>query len=190
MFSCCLFGWLCLCVIVGYMTATPLAPIDGVSLRIADEGYLATAQLHRDYPQRGDFFNHEIESKVRDMFGDERAGVKMHISQHCVANKPPSPSVLRMLYEPAPRRRRLFRAGDTAHALRTGPSVPDATRLPAQHLDLLEWASERFESDQAGSVQPAIAVRFGALLEMAGSGRQLWSDEHADSYVNRLREGW
>jgi hypothetical protein len=28
------------------------------------------------------------------------------------------------------------------------------------------------------------------LLALAGSGRDLWSDEHADEYVRRLREGW
>jgi hypothetical protein len=28
------------------------------------------------------------------------------------------------------------------------------------------------------------------LLSLAGSGKRLWSDEHADEYVRRLREGW
>jgi len=28
------------------------------------------------------------------------------------------------------------------------------------------------------------------LLGLYGSGRDLWSDEHADEYVARLREGW
>lgn len=28
------------------------------------------------------------------------------------------------------------------------------------------------------------------LLVLAGSGAQLWSDEHADEYVRRLREDW
>jgi hypothetical protein len=32
--------------------------------------------------------------------------------------------------------------------------------------------------------------RFDLLLALIGSGRDLWANEHADEYVNRLREGW
>jgi hypothetical protein len=32
--------------------------------------------------------------------------------------------------------------------------------------------------------------RFDQLLALIGSGRDLWANEHADEYVNRLREGW
>jgi hypothetical protein len=28
------------------------------------------------------------------------------------------------------------------------------------------------------------------LLQLVGSGKDLWADEHADEYVRRLREGW
>ena len=28
------------------------------------------------------------------------------------------------------------------------------------------------------------------LLQMYGSGKDLWGDEHADEYVRRIREGW
>jgi hypothetical protein len=28
------------------------------------------------------------------------------------------------------------------------------------------------------------------LLSLIGSGRRIWADEHADEYVNRLRENW
>ncbi len=28
------------------------------------------------------------------------------------------------------------------------------------------------------------------LLQLYGSGKDLWADEHADEYVRRLREGW
>jgi hypothetical protein len=28
------------------------------------------------------------------------------------------------------------------------------------------------------------------LLALAGSGKDLWADEHADEYVRHLREGW
>jgi hypothetical protein len=32
--------------------------------------------------------------------------------------------------------------------------------------------------------------KFDPLLALVGSGRDLWADEHADEYVNRLREDW
>jgi hypothetical protein len=28
------------------------------------------------------------------------------------------------------------------------------------------------------------------LLQLYGSGRNLWASEHADEYVRRIREGW
>lgn len=28
------------------------------------------------------------------------------------------------------------------------------------------------------------------LLQLYGSGKELWADEHADEYVRRVREGW
>ncbi len=28
------------------------------------------------------------------------------------------------------------------------------------------------------------------LLELLGSGREIWADEHAHDYVRRLREDW
>ena len=34
------------------------------------------------------------------------------------------------------------------------------------------------------------ATQADPLLELEGSGRDLWADEHADLYVQRLREPW
>ena len=28
------------------------------------------------------------------------------------------------------------------------------------------------------------------LLQLYGSGKDLWTDEHADEYARRIREGW
>jgi len=28
------------------------------------------------------------------------------------------------------------------------------------------------------------------LLALRGSGKHIWADEHADTYIARLREGW
>jgi hypothetical protein len=30
----------------------------------------------------------------------------------------------------------------------------------------------------------------GRLLALIGYGKEIWADEHADEYVQRLREGW
>jgi hypothetical protein len=34
------------------------------------------------------------------------------------------------------------------------------------------------------------ACQSDPLLALYGSGKELWSDEHADEYVARLRAGW
>jgi hypothetical protein len=34
------------------------------------------------------------------------------------------------------------------------------------------------------------ATQADPLVELVGSGRDLWADEHADEYVRRLRERW
>ena len=69
-----------------------------------------------------------------------RPGVKTHVYQHCVANKPPNPGRYRMLFEIAPRRRRLFRPGDSCHPKRVnGNYVPARDVVPAQHRDLIDW---------------------------------------------------
>jgi hypothetical protein len=33
-------------------------------------------------------------------------------------------------------------------------------------------------------------VQSDPLLALRGSGKHLWSDEHADEYVHRLRDNW
>src|SRR5271169_6831549 len=37
---------------------------------------------------------------------------------------------------------------------------------------------------------PAAVVQNDPLLKLAGSGKDLWSDEYADDYVRRLRQNW
>ena len=36
----------------------------------------------------------------------------------------------------------------------------------------------------------AAEIENDPLLSLLGTGRDIWADEHADDYVNRLREGW
>jgi len=51
-------------------------------------------------------------------------------------------------------------------------------------MRILRWRAEPDTSEPNGN------GRFDPLLALHGSGRDLWADEHADEYVNRLREGW
>jgi hypothetical protein len=44
---------------------------------------------------------------------------------------------------------------------------------------------ERSSEDKARK-----AAENDLLLALTGSGRSLWHSEHADEYVNRLREDW
>ena len=37
---------------------------------------------------------------------------------------------------------------------------------------------------------PSDALPPDPLLELLGSGREIWANEHADEYVRRLREDW
>jgi hypothetical protein len=48
-------------------------------------------------------------------------------------------------------------------------------------IALLRWAEKRTHLR---------ARRFDPLLALRGSGRHIWTNEHADEYIDRLREGW
>jgi hypothetical protein len=53
--------------------------------------------------------------------------------------------------------------------------------------------SEMRKSNPAGSPNPGDVqslIDSDPLLQLIGSGRDLWADEHADEYVRRIREGW
>jgi hypothetical protein len=83
------------------------------------------------------------------------------------------------------RTRRLFRAGDAYHPDREGGKMaPGPGDLPARYRYLLDW----YASEYAGSqeVKPTVDT----VLQLRGSGRDLWADEEPDAYVQRLREGW
>ena len=112
-----------------------------------------------------------------------RPGVKGHVYQHCVANKRPNPGRYRMLFETAPRRRRLFRPGDPCHPQRaTGKDIPARDAVPARHRDLIDWYHREFADSNAQADDPVLALR--------GLGKEIWADEDADDYVRRQRADW
>jgi len=156
-------------------------------LKVADEVWIATALLHRDHPDRADFSIEEIVERARsqNLHGFLRPGVYVHVVQHCVANRSRNPARYRMLFETTDGRRRLFRRGDAYHPEREGGKItPRTGDLPDGYSGLLQWYQEWC---QAAVKSKSITDE---LLSLAGSGKELWADEHADDYVRRLREGW
>jgi len=155
--------------------------------KVADEVWIATALLHRDHPKREDFAIEEIiERATREAAGESlRKGVYVHVVQHCVANRPPSPGRYRMLFETAPGRRRLFRSGDVYDPAREGAkTIPSKEGIPSEYAGLLDWYREWDRDTQEDRITN------DPLLALYGSGKDLWADEHADEYIRRLREGW
>ena len=156
-------------------------------VKVADEVWIAAALLHRENPQKQDFTMEELLERVRkeEITKPLRPGVYVHIVQHCVANRPPSPGRYRMLVETVPGRRRLFRVGDSYDPQREGSkTIPSPNDLPQEYRSLLEW--------YRGWGQESIEDRIknDPLLALYGDGKDLWADEHADQYVRRIREGW
>lgn len=158
-----------------------------LDLKVADEVWIATALLHRERPKAADFSAEEIVQRARTerLSSVLRPGVYVHVIQHCVANRPPNPGRYRMLFETSEGRRRLFREGDPYHPKREGAKITPAPEdIPAEYRPLIDWYREWSKRTSKGETQrdPLLAAR--------GSGKHLWSNEHADEYVRRLREGW
>jgi hypothetical protein len=154
-------------------------------LKVADEVWIATALLHREHPSQQDFSIEEIVARAtqESIAGQIRPGVYVHVVQHCVANRPPNPGRYRMLFETGHGRRRLFRKGDPYHPQREGSKItPAPDQMPHGYSDLLSWY------DRWSSAAVKSAEETDPLLRLVGSGRRLWASEHADQYINRLRE--
>ena len=156
-------------------------------LKVADEVWIATALLQRENPANSDFSIADILERAakEGLAGPQRPGVYVHVVQHCVANRPANPGKYRMLIETSSGRRRLFRKGDAYHPSREGGKAhPNAEEMPSGYEDLLTWY------EQWSSAAGASAPDRDPLLSLSASGSRLWTDEHADAYVRRLREGW
>lgn len=158
------------------------------TIRVADEVWIATALLQREHPDCKDFAVAEIVARAQDenLTGTPslRPGVRAHVVQHCVAAKPPSPNRYRMLVETGRGRRRLYLPSDRCHpGRRSGKSVPQRQQIPEAYRPLLDWYDElRDREEPSRARDPILALR--------GLGKELWKGEEADSYVQRLREGW
>jgi hypothetical protein len=159
------------------------ASIAGIA--VGDEVWIAAALLHLEQPAREDFTEAEILARVQreGLVRPLRPGVRVHINQHCVANRTPNPGRLRMLFETGPGRRRLFRRGDDYHPQREGARThPDRVAVPERYRHLVD-AYEQREGESR-------AARYDALLALRGLGREAWEGVDPDAYVRQLREGW
>ena len=158
-------------------------------LLVADEVWIATALLHREHPDAEDFSVAEIVARAQRENATEegvlRPGVRVHATQHCVANKPPNPGRYCMLLETVRGRRRLYRRGDSCDpARRSSKQVPREEDLPVAYRELLDWYRREYA---AGETEDTKA---DPILSLRGLGKEMWVAESADDYVKRLREGW
>lgn len=134
---------------------------------VADEAWLATALLHRAYPEAEDFTLDEIRDKALGEFQDHRPGVQQHIVSHCVASNPPNPAQYRMLHSTGRGRRRLYRSGDPVHPERHGKSYPAKRDLPERYRALVDWylaEYNRKSEPSGGSSSPAVLLGFVGLI--------------------------
>jgi hypothetical protein len=165
------------------------------NILITDRIWIATALLHKQSCLRNDFTRDEIRQKLADeglSEGVDRSTLNAHLDQHCVANVPPSSGKYRMLYETTPGGNlRLFRPGDFTWASRhqkrkPSKSVPKREEIPQQYWPLLDWYETW--SKEARTPGAPMSWEDDPLIRLIGSGKHIWADEHADEYVNRLRE--
>ena len=186
---------------------TVLAP--QVEVSCAAEVFLATALLHKEQPRRPEFTIQEIVNRAakENITGELRSGISVHVSQHCVANRPPNPAKHKMLFATGKHTRRLLLPTDEVHPDRMGRIFPDAGEIPERYLPVLHWAKKRYEEggsmpmpqSRTGDLGQQKATRQAAetpqrwlesLFELEGLGKEYWKDVDPDEFVRKLREGW
>ncbi len=115
--------------------------------KVADQVWIALALLTRENPARFGFSGAEVRERVREEFGSVPPGVVSHISQHCVATKPVSPSRNRMITKRGALNS-LYREGDPCHPDRArGKTQPKRHEIPEQFHDLLAWYEESYAGE-------------------------------------------
>jgi hypothetical protein len=121
-----------------------------MSIKVADEVWIATALLHQENPEQESFSSSEIIDRVakENLFGRMRPGVLIHVSIHCVANKKPNPGTYKMLYATEDRKRRLFKDKDDFHSWREGGKIhPKYEDIPAKYHYLIIWWENEYNKE-------------------------------------------
>ncbi len=159
-------------------------------LLLADRIWISVALLHRELPEREDFSKDEIRRKLRDsdLAGGIKPGsVSAHLKEHLIANVPTTSTKYIMLYETRPGFLRLFRPGDPidqCRQSRPAKQVPRREQIPLEYHSLLDWYEGWSKQDSASS---KFSWEDDPLIQLIGSGKHIWADEHADQYVENLR---
>jgi hypothetical protein len=94
-----------------------------------------------------------------------------------------------MLFETKAGFLRLYRQGDLIDPQRrsgrgSNKHMPKREEVPAQYHELLDWYEEW---SKQGSTDTAADWENDPLIQLIGSGKHIWADEHADQYVENLR---
>jgi hypothetical protein len=162
---------------------------EGVSVKVADECWIALALLHQEHSERGSFSAAEIRDRLEkeEAHPDRRPGIQAHIYQHNVANVAPSSARYRMFYRLENRTYRLYKPGDVAHRDRKGKTKPAIEDLPERYHGLLKWYETHYSLiPSRGSESP----EQDPILRARGLGKEIWIETEADAFVADLRAGW
>lgn len=164
-------------------------------LRLADRIWIAVATLHQLFPQAGGFTRLEIREELERSGlgnGTNPLSVNAHLNQHLVANVRPSTGKYTMLFDTLVETRtgslRLYRPGDfidpRRRSRRGSKHMPKREEIPSQYHHLLDWYEEWCRQQAASSIPD---WEHDPLIQLIGSGKHIWADEHADQYVENLR---
>lgn len=171
--------------------ATPAMALLRNEVSCGDEIWIATALLTRERPAEADYAVEDIMARAEqeNIHGSVRKGLEGYARVHCCANKPPSPSALKMLYATGRNRRRLYRPTDDHHPGRTGRSVPALHDIPETYHELVDWWIQQVASFPLVE-RPQGKSFLKAMEELRAAGKDTWKGVDADAYVRQLREGW
>jgi hypothetical protein len=162
------------------------ANLSETSVTVADAVWLATAILQRASGPDSTFPPEQIVmvAVASGLSKGQQSSIRLHVSQHCVANRKAQPNRLRYLFATDEGHRRLWRKGDPWDITRDGAAThPAWEKLPTRFAEVQQW----YEEEWSGSESEA---KGDPLLALIGSGRHIWADEHADEYVDNLRRNW
>lgn len=144
-----------------------MTTLHDTNVKVADQVWVALALLTSEYPIRDGFTAGEIRDRVRSEFGSVPPGIVTHISQHCVASKPVSPSRNRMITKRGSLNS-LYREGDLCHPDRvSGKVLPRKNDLPPRYHELLAWYMNSYAGQMKVFGSNAALLRYTPVV---GSG--------------------
>jgi hypothetical protein len=163
-----------------------------ISIKVADEVWVATSILHREQPEREGFTVAEIvDMASREKLTERiRPGVAIHAYQHCVANRRPNPGNHKMLFALPNRERRLFRAGDVHHPYREGGKItPEPDDLPVRYRSLVEWYLVEYASAGSDRSPASVNRTLDGSLSIWDQIERIWAEVPVEERVKLPSDG-